>query len=82
MAKLVTIDVYPMPRTEALLSQLGDARHMSSLVLMKGYWQVLMCEQEKQKTAFAMLKGLFQFMVIPFSVHGMATMFQEMVDTV
>lgn len=57
-----------MPRKDVLLSQLGDAKYMSALDLMKGSWQVPMREQDKQKTAFAMPKGLFQFTVMPFGV--------------
>lgn len=74
--KLAMFDVYPMLWMDVLLSQIGDTIYMSALDLMKGYWQVPMREQDKPKMAFAMPRGVFQFIVMLFSLHGVATMFQ------
>lgn len=38
--KIAAFDAYPMPRTDVLLSHLGETRYVSALVLTKGYWQV------------------------------------------
>lgn len=38
--------------------------------------------QDKPKTAFATPKGLFQFRVMPFGLHGATTTFQRLVDTI
>lgn len=36
---IATFDAYLMPRTEVLLSQLGEVQYVSTLDLMKGYWK-------------------------------------------
>lgn len=80
--KLATFNAYPFRWTDVLLSQIGDARYMSALDLTKGYWQVLMREQDKPQMAFATPQGLFQFKVMPFGLHGAAATFQWLVDTI
>ncbi|CAM5154438.1 unnamed protein product [Natator depressus] len=45
-------DNCPMPRTDELLEKLGRAQFISSLDLTKGYWQVLLDESAKERSAF------------------------------
>lgn len=71
-----------MPCTNILLSQLGEARFVSALGLTKGCWQVHLRAQDKKKTTFATPKGLYQFKLMPFSLHGAAATFQRLVITV
>lgn len=52
-------DASPMPKTDVLLSQLGETHYMSTLSLTKGYWQVPLCPQDKKKNAFAISMGMF-----------------------
>ena len=46
-------DARPMPKVGDLLDQLGSARFLFSVGLMKGYWQILLREQDRGKTASA-----------------------------
>lgn len=46
--KIVSFNAYPMPRVDILLSQLGEAVH----ILTKGYWQIPLSPQDKEKAAF------------------------------
>lgn len=71
-----------MPQADVLLSQLGEASYISTFDLTKGYWQVPLRKADKEKTAFATLKGLYQFTMMPFELHGAAVTFQRLVDTV
>ncbi|CAM2098489.1 unnamed protein product [Caretta caretta] len=43
---------YPMPHTDELLEKLGRAQFISTLDLTKGYWQVLLDESAKERSAF------------------------------
>ncbi|CAM4676901.1 unnamed protein product [Caretta caretta] len=45
-------DNYPMPCTDELLQKLGQAQFISTLDLTKGYWQVLLDESAKGRSAF------------------------------
>ena len=45
-------DAYPMPRIDDLLGNIGQSKYLTTLDLIKGYWQVQMDERDKEKTAF------------------------------
>lgn len=80
--KVAHFDAYPMPRTDLLLDQLGAAKFLSALDLTKGYWQVPVQIEDRPKTAFATPQGQFQFIKMPFGLHGAAATFQQLFNTV
>ena len=51
--KVSAFDAYPMPRVDELIERLGPDRFISTLDLTKGYWQVPLTQQAREKTAFA-----------------------------
>ena len=59
---------YPLPLIGDILALLGKAKLFTSLDLKSGYWQVLMDDLDKEKTAFACHRGLFKFNVMPFGL--------------
>ena len=42
-------DAYPMPRVEEVLENVGAAKFISTLDLAKGYWQIPMAEESREK---------------------------------
>ncbi|CAM4638739.1 unnamed protein product [Caretta caretta] len=73
-------DNYPMPRTDELLEKLGRAQFISTLDLTKGYWQVLLDESAKERSAFITHLGLYEFNVLPFGLRNAPATFQRLVD--
>ena len=73
---------YPMPRIDDLIDQLGKARYVTTLDLIKGYWQVPVTDEARHKMAFATPFGLFQFNIIPFGPQGAPATFQRLMDKV
>ena len=65
-----------------ILALLGKAKYFSSLDLKSGYWQVAMDEKDKEKTAFACHRGLFEFNVMPFGLSNAPANFQELMSVV
>ena len=65
-----------------ILALLGKAKFFTSLDLKSGYWQVLMDEKDKEKTAFACHRGLFEFNVMPFGFSNAPAVFQELMSIV
>nr|WP_193639287.1 reverse transcriptase family protein [Escherichia coli] len=61
-------DAYPMPRVDELLDRLGTARFFTTLDLTKGYWQIPLSPESKEKTAFSTPYGLYQFTMLPFGL--------------
>ena len=73
---------FPLPVIDDLLATLGEAKYFSKLDLKSGYWQVELDEKDKEKTAFACHKGLFQFNVMPFGLTNAPSVFQELMSVV
>ena len=65
-----------------ILALLGKAKYFTSLDLKSGYWQVLMNETDKEKTAFTCHRGLFEFNVMPFGLSNAPAVFQELMSIV
>ena len=80
--EITTRDIYPLPRIEDCLGALGGNAYFSSLDLFAGYWQIPMDEKDKQKTAFIVDGGLFEFNVMPFGLTNATATFQRFMDLV
>ena len=77
-------DRYPMPRVDELVDAIGHqkGKYFSTLDMMKGYHQVKMEEQSKQKTAFTCHLGLFQYRRMPFGLRNAPATFQRLMDRI
>jgi hypothetical protein len=73
-------DSYPLPRISDMLEKFKGARVFTSLDLMKGYYQVEMLNEDKEKTAFVVEDGLYEFEVMPFGLTGAPNTFQRLMD--
>lgn len=75
-------DSFPVPRIDDSLRALGGAQIFSTQDLTKGYWQVPVNEEDKEKTAFTCHKGLFEFNTMPFRLNGAPATFQRLLTAV
>ena len=57
--KVSKFDAYPMPRVNELLDRLGMARFYTTLDLTKGYWQIPLSLESREKMAVTLPFGLF-----------------------
>lgn len=63
-------DAYPLPRVDELVERQGRARFVTTVDLTKGYWQVALTPEAREKTAFSTENGHWQYRVLPFGLHG------------
>ena len=71
-----------MPLIDDILVLLRNAKFFSSLDLKSGYWQVLIDEKDKEKTAFACHRGFHEFNVMPFGLSNAPAIFQKLMSVV
>ena len=75
-------DTYQMPRVEELIEKLGDATYITTLDLTKGYYQVPVAQEDREKTAFTTPFGKYRFKTMPFGLKGAPSTFQRLMDRV
>lgn len=79
--KVTKADPYPMPQIESMIDELADAKYISTLDLTKGYWQVPVDPASRNRTAFILPFGKFEFTVMPFGLAGAPAVFQRLMDS-
>ncbi|XP_076660208.1 uncharacterized protein LOC143363524 [Halictus rubicundus] len=75
-------DSYPLPRIEETLDALAESSWFSTIDLQSGYWQIMVDERDREKTAFCVGEGLWQFRVMPFGLCNAPATFERLMDTV
>lgn len=66
--KLTKIDPYPIPNMDTILETLSGSHWFSKLDVKSMYWQVRLDEGSKEKTAFVVHCGQYEFNVMPFGL--------------
>ena len=83
--KLNTItkkDNHPLPRIDDMLDKFQGSQWFSSIDLASGYWQVEMDENDREKTAFIIEEGLYEFNVMPFGLCNAPATFQRLMHEI
>lgn len=75
-------DCYPLPRMEDCIDNLGTAKYISKLDLLKGYWQVPLTKRASKISAFVTSDHFLQYTVMAFGMCNAPATFQRLVNTV
>ena len=76
--KATVFNAEPMPNPEAIFATLSGDKFFSKLDFTKGYWQIPMTEEDKEKTAFSSSLGLLQFKRMPFGLVNAGATYSRM----
>ena len=79
---VTTPDPYQMPFIEDILDTLASAKHMSKIDLNKGFHQIPVRREDKEKTAFCTPWGKYQFSRMPFGLRNGPAVFQRLMDKI
>ncbi|CAI7821862.1 unnamed protein product [Closterium sp. NIES-53] len=80
--KITELDRYPMLTTEDIFDQLEGAVIFTMLDLRQGCNQIAIREEDKRKTAFHGVDGLYEYNKMPFGMRNASAMFQRATDQV
>ena len=73
-------DSYPIPKMDECIDSLGDAKIFSTLDCNAGYWQILLREEDREKTTFTCHAGTYQYIRMPFGLTNAPATFQRTLD--
>ncbi|CDJ62556.1 OSJNBa0042D13.18 protein, related [Eimeria necatrix] len=67
---------FPLRPIQTILELLGGAKYFSTLDLEAGFHQIRMAKEDRWKTAFWSVLGLFEYRVMPFGLKGAPATFK------
>ncbi|XP_064467644.1 uncharacterized protein LOC135378518 [Ornithodoros turicata] len=74
--------VYPVPNLEERVERVSKAKFISTLDLVRGYWQVPMTERAKRYVAFTTPMGTFRPLMLSFGLKNAPFCFSRLMDQV
>ncbi len=73
---------YYIPGFEEMLETVGKGKVLSKVDLLKGFHQVEVAEEDRDKTCFVCPFGKFRFVRMPFGFTNASSVFQGLMDSV
>ncbi|GJS52965.1 reverse transcriptase domain-containing protein [Tanacetum coccineum] len=75
-------DCYPLPEIDWKVESLSGFRLKCFLDAYKGYHQIQIAEEDKDKTAFFTREGVYYYRKMPFGLKNVGATYQRLVDKV
>ena len=73
-------DPYPMKRIDDLVDEVSAAKFLTSVDLLKGFWQVGLTDRAREASAFVTPDGHYEYRVMPFGMRNSSATFQSLTD--
>lgn len=74
--------LYPIPNIEERVERVSNAKYISTLDLVRGYWQVPLTESASRYAAFISPVGTFRPLVLSFGLKNAPFSFSKLMDIV
>ena len=75
-------DAYPLPRVDNCLDAMASANFFSTFDLRSSYHQVVVAQEDRDKTAFICPRGMYRYKTMPFGLCNAGATFQQLMDVV
>ena len=82
LKEIAILDEFPLPKQEDILQALEGSQLLSTLDTLAGFTQVEVEPKEGEKLAVHMHRGLWQFIIMPFSYKNSPSIFQRIMQNV
>lgn len=79
---LTRTDSFPLPHVDDCIDQVGQAKFISKIDLMKGYWQVPLTPRAQDISCFVTSRGSFACRVMPFGLKNAPATFQRLMNDI
>ena len=73
-------DNYPLPHIRDVVDKMEGSVFWTTLDAASAYWSMPLDEQAKEKTAFAVPRGKYEFNVTPYGLCNAGSSYQRMMD--
>ena len=73
-------DTYPLPHLRDVIDKMHGAKYWTTLDAASAYWSMPLAEEDKEKTAFSVPRGKFEFNVTPYGLCNAGASYQRMMD--
>ena len=73
-------DTYPLPHIRDIIDKMDGAKYWSTLDAAGAYWSMPLNESDKEKTAFTVPRGKYEFNVTPYGLTNAGASYQRMMD--
>ncbi len=73
-------DAYPLPHIRDVIDKMNGAMFWSTLDAASACWSMPLAECNKEKTAFSVPRGKFEFNVTPFGLCNAGASYQRLID--
>ena len=73
-------DSYPLPHIRDVIDKMSGAVYWTTLDAASAYWSIPLAEHDREKTAFSVPRGKFEFNVTPYGLCNAGATYQRMID--
>ena len=80
--ELIVRDKFPLPKINTFFDMLNGSHYFSSCDLRQGYWQTVISEEDRDKTAFVTRKGQWRFKVQSFGLCNARSQFARTMELI
>ena len=73
-------DTYPLPNIQEIIDKTAGSLYWSTLDAASAYWSIPLAECDKEKTAFTLPRGKYEYNVTPYGLSNAGATYQRMMD--